>query len=210
MAGFVTGFLVGLAMFVLVWNIFSWALVAGVSSVFLLGAFLLNPRFGFGMIFGGVTGFVLSFMLAFGNPKFLDRDFWTSLIGLGPSDTEWIQKADKRGIHLPRDAKHIRFDDRSGLFISEFSYHFVLEPEAVQALRRNGKLNQSIEPNSSEARRKCQPQNGFWSRATSTATEKLFDITAVNAGWLEGGGNITLEIHQDGSAHGCAHVVSTR
>ena len=109
-----------------------------------------------GFVLGSFVGVFFSFGWAFKDHDVIDLDQLRTLIGIGPSDQEWIQKADKMGIHLPREATHVRFDDQSG-WHGAFRYDFELESEAVSRLRDQKKLKKQIPVDRSH----CQPKYGF-------------------------------------------------
>jgi hypothetical protein len=158
---------------------------------------------GVGFVVGSFVGVVFSFGWAFKDHDVIDLDQLRTLVGIGPSDQEWIQKADRKGIYLPREATHVRFDDQSG-WHGAFRYDFELESDAVSRLRDQKKLKKQIPVD----RFHCQPDYGFLG-ATDSDT-KRYDITSFRVGnWQGSSSGIMLEVSKVGSARGCAYATGT-
>jgi hypothetical protein len=208
--GFVIGSFWGMAMFVLLINAVSWVWNFIFTAAILAGAFLLTSRLIAGIVLGSMLGFVMTFFLYFTNFNVSSRDYWTSLIGLGPSDPAWIEKIDRLRIYLPRESKNIRFDNQSSLMGNSYVINFRLEPRAVNQLRQQHKLDKEILGPIFHRSWFCNPQYGF--TGGPPPGTQAFDITSMHPQWLNNGAmnNVTLEVHPDGSAHGCAYVASSR
>jgi hypothetical protein len=204
-AGILTGLLAGYVYIVAIFNFRDINLIA--SMVFVLGCLvgmIVGWRsFGVGFVVGSFVGVVFSFGWAFKDHDVIDLDQLRTLVGIGPSDQEWIQKADRKGIYLPREATHVRFDDQSG-WHGAFRYDFELESDAVSRLRDQKKLKKQIPVD----RFHCQPDYGFLG-ATDSDT-KRYDITSFRVGnWQGSSSGIMLEVSKVGSARGCAYATGT-
>jgi hypothetical protein len=203
-AGLLTGLLTGYIYIVVTLNFSDINLVASAIFVFgcVLGLLVGWRSFGAGFVLGSFFGVVFFFGVAFNDHDATDLDQLRTWIGIGPSDQEWIQKADKKGIYLPRESVRVRFDDQSG-WHGAFRYDFELESGSVSELRDQKKLMRVIPVE--QYSYFCQPGAVF--QSTSGAATKRYDITAFRAGnWKGGGSGIILEVLADGSGRGCVYA----
>jgi hypothetical protein len=171
--------------------------------VFLLALILGQRVLALVFLLCGFAGIWVSFAWAFKDHDVVDIDQLRTLIGNGPTDQEWIQKADEKGIYLPREAIRVRFDDQSG-WHGAFRYDFELEPVSVLRLRDQKKLKKQIAVDKFH----CQPKFGNLS-ATHSDT-KRYDISSFRVGnWQGLRSGIILEVSEDGTARGCAYAIGT-
>jgi hypothetical protein len=210
-AGILTGLLAGYVYIVAIFNFRDINLIA--SMVFVLGCLvglIVGWRsFGVGFVLGSFVGVVFSFGWAFKDHDLIDLDQLRTLIGVGPSDQEWIQKADKMGIYLPQGASNVRFDDQSGTFVGVFRFEFKLDRESVKVLKTQKKLEKEIRFDLSQFKHRCKPSAGLVGQVISES--RFYDITAFRTNnWQGTGSGITLGVSSDGSAHGCAYAAGSR
>jgi hypothetical protein len=210
-AGILTGLLAGYVYIVAIFNFKDINLNASMVFVFgcVLGLLIGWRSFGVGFVLGSVVGVVFSFGGAFNDRDVIDLDQLRSLIGIGPSDQQWIQKAAKLGIYLPHGALNVRFDDQSGIFVGVFRYDFELDRESVNVLKTHKKLEKEIRLDLSQFKYRCKPSVGLFGQVVSAS--RFYDITAFRANnWQGTGSGITLEVSSDGSARGCAYAAGSR